>query len=46
MFKRFKVWIYLAVLFGGSLLGGGCGGLGLDNNARILWGILREDLFS
>ena len=45
MFKRFKVWIYLAVLFGGSLLGGGCG-FGLDNNARILWAILREDLFS
>ena len=43
--KRVKWWMYLAVLFGGSLLGNGCG-LGLGENARILWYILREDLFS
>ena len=46
MIKRVKWWMYLAVLFGGSLFGSGCGGLGLGENARVLWYILREDLFS
>jgi hypothetical protein len=41
---KVKWWMYLAVLFGGSLLSNGCG-LGIDN-ARILWYALREDLFS
>ena len=46
MLKRLKVWTYLAVLLGGSLLGGGCGyGLDLDNVTRVIVAILNEDLF-
>ena len=44
MIKRVKWWMYLAVLFGGSLFQ--LGGCGLGENARVLWYILREDLFS
>jgi hypothetical protein len=45
MFRRLKMWTYLAVLLGGSLLGGGCGwgGGGLP---WILVAILQEDIFS
>jgi len=50
MFKRLKVWMYLAVLLGGCLLSGGCGigngWLGLDNIPRIILSILHEDIFS
>ena len=49
MFKRFKIWVYLAALFGGSLFqfGGGCLGLdGLGGNSRVFLAILREELFS
>ena len=46
MFKRLKMWTYLAALFGGSLLGSGCSyGLGLDNITRIVVAWLNEDIF-
>jgi len=48
MFKRLKMWMYLAAATGGCLLGGGCLGISnsLDSVGRILLAILREDLFS
>lgn len=50
MIRRVKWWIYLAILFGGSLFGSGCLGFdgwgGWGGNASILWAVLREDLFS
>lgn len=48
MFKRLKMWMYLAAVTGGCLLGGGCLGFStaLDNLPRIITAILREDLFS
>jgi len=46
MLKRLKMWTYLAALFGGSLLGGGCGyGLDLDSIPRVIVAILNEDIF-
>ena len=47
MLKRLKMWTYLAALFGGSLLGGGCGyGLDIDSLPRVIIAILNEDIFS
>jgi len=46
MLKRLKVWTYLAVLFGGALLGGGCGyDLGVDSIPRVIVAILNEELW-
>lgn len=42
MSKRLKMWLYAAALFGGTMLGSGC----WDGNARWVWAVLREDLFS
>jgi len=46
MLKRLKMWTYLAALFGGSLLGGGCGyDLAIDSLPRVIVAILSEDIF-
>jgi hypothetical protein len=47
MFKRLKVWMYLAALTGGCMLGSGCLGISndIDSVGRVLLAILREDLF-
>lgn len=46
MLSRFKVWTYLAVLLGGALTIGGCGGysLALDSWPRIITAILTRSL--
>jgi hypothetical protein len=47
MLKRVKVLAYMAAVFAGSLLAGGCGwyGLALDNVPRVISAILNEELF-
>ena len=49
MLKRLKMWTYLTVLTGVSMLSLGCDGwgwdLGLDSWPRILAAYLREDIF-
>ena len=44
MSNRFKMWAYAAALFGGALLGSGCG-FGLNKQWGTILAILQEDLF-
>jgi hypothetical protein len=43
--SKIKMRLYAAALLGGTFLAGGCLGLG-GGNFRLIWAILREDLFS
>jgi hypothetical protein len=45
MFKNWKSLSYLALFVGGALFGGGGCGFLSSQNARLLFDILREDLF-
>lgn len=46
MLKRLKVWTYMAALFGGCVLAGGCSyGLDIDALPRVIIAILNEDIF-
>lgn len=42
--SKMKMWALSAALFGGALLGGGCG-FGLNNQWATILAILQEDLF-
>lgn len=52
MLRRMKLWVYLTVLCGGTLLQfGGCGGWSPWGSSVLSWGniigaILREELLS
>lgn len=44
--SKIKIWLYATALLGGTFLASGCLGLGGGGTARLIWAVLREDLFS
>jgi hypothetical protein len=45
MFKTWKSLSYLALLVGGALFQGGCGFFAANSQTRLLFDILKEDIF-